>query len=368
MSDVRFSSHIGMSPLSQSWMRPTSGFSNGSGEVCLAPTVPNLSSGTVGQLLDGSNFMDPNLFSGAPLIGLQAQTASSVLNPSASNGSSEPGVKEGLQGAGTANEVTKLFTRSSGRIGALARSAGPGLGFVGSAYALPSSVSGAASAIGKAYQSGEWSDITAASAATTSAGSTASLMAKTGIESFQMGAGMVDRYRATSAGANAFRQATPGASKAVVKAASQEAARSAMAEATEKAARRATTAAAETAAKATGTLAQGAGVAGRQAAKTALREGGEAAAKAATKAVATSALKTGAKAAGRFVPGLNVAIAGFDTATAAATLADPKASTGKKVTSVITAAGSIVAATNIPIVSQIGGAVSAVSSFIGSFF
>lgn len=107
---------------------------------------------------------------------------------------------------------------------------------------------------------------------------------------------------------------------------------------------------------------------GRSAAKTVLREGGEAAAKAAGKAVARGALKTGAKAAGRFVPGLNVGIAVLDTATAAATLADPKASTGKKVTSVITAAGSIVAATNIPVVSQVGAAVSTVSSFIGSFF
>lgn len=366
MSDVRFSPHAGVGQLSTNWMRPNSSLGGVSGEVCLAPTEPTLSSGSVGQLLGGSNFLESNLLDGAPLVGLQAQTASSVLNPSGSNG--DPGVKEGLQGAGTASDLAKAFTRSSGRAGALARTASPGLGFIGSAVALPSGVSGAASAIGKAYETGEWSDVAAASAATTSAGSTATLMAKTGIESFQVGARVVDKHRATSAGANAFRQATPGASKAVVKAASKEAAKAAMAEATEKAAKRATTAAATSAAKAGGTLAQGAGVAGRQAAKTALREGGEAAAKAATKAVATSALKTGAKAAGRFVPGLNVAIAGLDTATAAATLADPKASAGKKVTSVITAAGSIAAATNIPIVSQVGAAVSAVSSFVGSFF
>jgi hypothetical protein len=38
------------------------------------------------------------------------------------------------------------------------------------------------------------------------------------------------------------------------------------------------------------------------------------------------------------------------------------------VTSGITALGSIAAATNIPVVSQVGAAVSTVSSVIGSFF
>jgi hypothetical protein len=147
----------------------------------------------------------------------------------------------------------------------------------------------------------------------------------------------------------AFTQAAPKASPEVVKAASEKAAQLAMEEAKAKAARRGVTEAAETAAKKTSTLAQGAG-------------------KAATKAVAKSGLKTAAKAAGRFVPGANIAIAGLDTAAAVATLADPKANVGQKVTSVITAAGSIVAATNIPVVSQVGAAVSAVSSFIGSFF
>jgi hypothetical protein len=168
----------------------------------------------------------------------------------------------------------------------------------------------------------------------------------------------------------AFTQAAPKASPEVVKAASEKAAQLAMEEAKAKAARRGVTEAAETAAKKTSTLAQGAGMAAgnKAAAKAVLREGGEAAAKAATKAVAKSGLKTAAKAAGRFVPGANIAIAGLDTAAAVATLADPKANVGQKVTSVITAAGSIVAATNIPVVSQVGAAVSAVSSFIGSFF
>ena len=74
------------------------------------------------------------------------------------------------------------------------------------------------------------------------------------------------------------------------------------------------------------------------------------------------------KAAARFAPGLNVAIAAMDTANFAATMMDDKASTGKKVFSGLTAAGSIAAATNIPIVSQIGAGVAAVSGLIGSFF
>lgn len=173
------------------------------------------------------------------------------------------------------------------------------------------------------------------------------------------------RFRSNRAAGSAFRQTVPNAPGRVVSAASRQATAEAMKGTLAKPAGAAVTKAAKGAA---GTVASAAGVVGRGPARAALREGGEVAAKAATRAVATSALKTGAKAAGRFVPGVNVAIAALDTATAAATLADPKASTGKKVTSVITAAGSIVAATNIPIVSQIGGAVSAVSSFIGSFF
>ncbi|HYI01310.1 hypothetical protein [Hyalangium sp.] len=87
---------------------------------------------------------------------------------------------------------------------------------------------------------------------------------------------------------------------------------------------------------------------------------------------AEAALKVGAKGAGtaarlagRFAPGLNIAMAGVDTAIAARTLSDPKASIASKVTSSITAAGSIAAATNIPIVSQVGAGISAVSSVTG---
>jgi hypothetical protein len=187
-----------------------------------------------------------------------------------------------------------------------------------------------------------------------------------------LGAGVENyvRGRGQQAARTAINQAAPKSSAEVVKAATEKAAQMAIDDAKAKAARRGVTEAAETAAKQTSTLAKGAGVgAGNRAlAKTVLAEGGEAAAKAATKAVAKTGLKTAAKAAGRFVPGANVAIAALDTATAAATLADPKANLGQKTTACITAAGSILAATNIPVVSQVGAAVSAVSSFIGSFF
>lgn len=75
-----------------------------------------------------------------------------------------------------------------------------------------------------------------------------------------------------------------------------------------------------------------------------------------------------ARTAGRFVPGANIAIAVADTATAVATLRDPNASFGRRAASVVTAIGSIAAATNIPVVSQVGAAVSTVSSFVGAWF
>jgi hypothetical protein len=82
--------------------------------------------------------------------------------------------------------------------------------------------------------------------------------------------------------------------------------------------------------------------------------------------VATKAAGPLAKMAGRFAPGANVAMAALDTANAVATWRDPKASTAAKVTSGITALGSIAAATNIPVVSQVGAAVSTVSTIAGA--
>jgi hypothetical protein len=90
-------------------------------------------------------------------------------------------------------------------------------------------------------------------------------------------------------------------------------------------------------------------------------KGAEAAAKLGAKGAGTAARMTG-----RFAPGLNIGIAAIDTAMAAKTISDPKASVASKVTSGITAAGSIVAATNIPIVSQVGAAVSTASSVAGA--
>lgn len=112
-----------------------------------------------------------------------------------------------------------------------------------------------------------------------------------------------------------------------------------------------------------GTLAEGLGVANRGAARTlmpSLAKGGLDAAKGA-------GASTLGKMAGRFAPGMNIAIAGLDSANFISTLNDDKASTGKKVASGITALGSIAAATNIPIVSQIGAGVSAVSGLVGNF-
>lgn len=81
-----------------------------------------------------------------------------------------------------------------------------------------------------------------------------------------------------------------------------------------------------------------------------------------TPAVAGRAAATAAgKAGGRFVPGLNVAIAAVDTAQFAADMADPRATRGRRVMSGLTAAASVVSATNIPVVSQVGAGVSALS-------
>jgi hypothetical protein len=330
---------------------------------------PSLSPGPVSQLMSQGGVPASNVFNAAPLLHVQSQAASQITNPSRSQDQDrDPGAWETFRGASTGNSVLKALTRASSRLGRGARGLGSVAGLAGAALALPGGVSNAISSIETAWRTGEKDDIARASGNSTGALSTGTRLAKHGLETYSMGTKAVAGHLARRAGSQAFRQAAPGASKVVVKAAAKQAAKTALAEATEKAARKGVTAAATAAAKNSGTLARGAGAVGRGAAKTLLREGGEAAAKAAGKAVAKGALKTGAKAAGRFVPGLNIAIAGLDTATAVATLADSKASTGKKVTSVITAAGSIVAATNIPVVSQVGAAVSTVSSFIGSFF
>ncbi len=87
-----------------------------------------------------------------------------------------------------------------------------------------------------------------------------------------------------------------------------------------------------------------------------------------TNGAVTSTARVAARTAGRFVPGVNYGIAALDIREARRALADPNASTGRRVTSVITALGSSAAASNIPVVSQIGGAIATVSSAIGAFF
>lgn len=80
---------------------------------------------------------------------------------------------------------------------------------------------------------------------------------------------------------------------------------------------------------------------------------------------ATSAV---AKASARFVPGLNVGIAVADSVAAAAALKEFEKKPIKAIAASVTALGSWAAATNIPIVSQVGGVVSATSSLLGSIF
>ncbi len=334
------------------------------------PSTATMCPAPVQNLLSGQTWPAPNVFEAAPLLSLQSHTAAQITNPSSTPDHPDDGLSagQGLKGTSSANSVVRALTRATSRLGQGTKAFGSVAGLVGSAMALPSGLSEAGSSLAQAWRTGDNGDIAHAGASTATAGSTATRLVKHGIETYSLGANLLGHQVAGRAGAAAFRQAAPNASKAVVKAAARQAGKDAMKETAEKLARRGATSAATAAAKAGGTLASGAGAVGRTAAKKALQEGGEAAAKAAAKAVAKGALKTGAKAAGRFVPGLNVGIAALDTAAAAATLADPKASTGKKITSCITAAGSIVAATNIPVVSQIGAAVSTVSSFIGSFF
>ncbi len=86
--------------------------------------------------------------------------------------------------------------------------------------------------------------------------------------------------------------------------------------------------------------------------ETAAREGG------------TIAAKTAGKGLGRFAPGVNIAIAAYDTVHAAQVWRDPNSTGWQKGMASVTAVGSILAATNIPIVSQIGAAVSIVTSVL----
>ncbi|QQR43437.1 hypothetical protein JKA73_31075 [Myxococcus xanthus] len=178
-----------------------------------------------------------------------------------------------------------------------------------------------------------------------------------------------EKLEAGKKAVDAFKKALPNASDDVLKAVKDTATKGIFEGGTARGVSRAVKSAAAETAKATSTLAQGlTGSGTRQAAKAALKTAGKEAGEAALKQGAKAAAGTAAKALGRFAPGVNVAIAAVDVANAGATLMDKNASTGKKVTSVITAVGSVAAATNIPIVSQVGAAVSTVSSIVGAFF
>ncbi|MBZ4401126.1 hypothetical protein [Myxococcus sp. AS-1-15] len=177
-----------------------------------------------------------------------------------------------------------------------------------------------------------------------------------------------EKLEAGKKAVDAFKKTLPNASDDVLKAVKNAATTSLFEGGTAKGVSRAVKAAASETAKATSTLAQGLGTGPRTAAKALLKTAGSEVGEAALKQGAKAAAGTAAKTLGRFAPGVNVAIAAVDVANAGATLMDKNASTGKKVTSVITAVGSIAAATNIPIVSQVGAAVSTVSSIVGAFF
>jgi hypothetical protein len=180
---------------------------------------------------------------------------------------------------------------------------------------------------------------------------------------------MKGKLDAAQKAVDTFKKALPNASDDVLKAVKNAATKGLFEGATPKNLGRAINAAAADAAKAGSTLAKGIlGSGTRSAAKAAMAGVGREAGEAALKQGAKAAAGTAARSLGRFAPGVNVAIAAVDVANAGATLMDKNASTGKKVTSVITAVGSVAAATNIPIVSQVGAAVSTVSSIVGAFF
>ncbi|RJS24084.1 hypothetical protein DRW03_10790 [Corallococcus sp. H22C18031201] len=244
--------------------------------------------------------------------------------------------------------------------------AGGVFGTITSAAKLPKQIGTAASDIRNAVRSGSRQDWDKAVGSVAAAGKGVVSTVKGGLDIARDAHKFGSAYKAAS---GAFKAAVPGAGPKLARAAARAAAKGAFEGAGRTAMRAGVRAAVDGAVRAGGTAVRtAAGTATRAAARAALNEGGKAAARAATTAAARAAAGPLAKAAGRFAPGANVAIAAFDVASAYSTVRDPKASTTKKVTSVITAVGSVAAATNIPVVSQVGAAVSAVSSFVGGLF
>lgn len=255
---------------------------------------------------------------------------------------------------------------------AFSRLTGP-LGVVGNVAKTIKGVGTSINDIRTAIRTGSAHDISTAAQSTLGT-------VRSGLSTVQSGFqawGARQAHNAYTAATAAFRSAAPGAATNVAEAAARSATRSSFLHATgstfeaatRQVARAGAREAAEAAARAGGTLAHAvAGSGSRAAARAAISAGSNAAVHAAAEVGARAAASTVGRAAARFAPGVNVAMAAIDTGVAVATLADPNASTGKKITSVITAAGSIAAATNIPVVSQIGAGVSAVSSFVSAFF
>ncbi len=278
--------------------------------------------------------------------------------------------EKGMKGAykSLATKAAEAASNPTGKLNLLGKLkvAGGAIGAVTGLATLPGKIGTAAKDIRQAVRTGSRADIATAAQSTLGAAKGAASTAKAALSTAVTVNKLTTTYKAAT---TAFQAAVPGASKAVTTAAAKAAMKGTFEGLTKGAVKTAASSAALAAAKKGGTIATAvAGSASRAVAKAALREGGKAAGEAALKAGARAAAGTLGKAAARFTPGLNIAIAALDTANAVATVMDPKASTGKKVTSVITAIGSIAAATNIPVVSQVGAAVSAVSGFIGSFF
>jgi hypothetical protein len=251
-------------------------------------------------------------------------------------------------------------------LGGIAKKVGGAFSTVTNAVKLPGQIATAVSDVRNAIRSGTAEARDKAIGTVSTAAKTAINTVKGGLEIARDVNKFGSAYRAAS---DAFRTVAPNATGKAVRAAAMTAAKEVFQGATGVGnVRRAVTSAVSTAAKNGDTIARSLGAASRAAGRTLIREGGEAAGRAAITAGARAAAGPLARAAGRFAPGANIAIAALDVASAYSTVRDPNASTTKKVTSVITAVGSIAAATNIPVVSQVGAAVSTVSSFIGGLF
>jgi len=266
-------------------------------------------------------------------------------------------------------ESLKELTDPTGKLGKLGKLklAGGVAGTVAGVVSLPGAIASSVKDIRQAVRTGSRADIVQAAQTTLDAAFKATNLVDKGLTTAVSVNKLVTTYKAAKL---AFKAAAPGVSEAVAKAAAKSAMKSTFEGATRQVARAAAREVVKDVAKAeAGSIARAvAGSASRAAAKATLQSASHAAVEAAAHAGAKAATGTLARAAGRFAPGLNIAMAAIDTGVAVATLADPKASTGKKITACITAVGSIAAATNIPIVSQVGAAVSTVSSIVGAFF